>query len=357
MPNDTIGMVSVIIPAYNTGSLIGRCLASVVSQTYKKLEILVINDASTDDTFNVIRDFAIKDSRIIIINLTRNSGNGVARNIGIGKANGDYVYFIDSDDYIEKDAIELSVDAISKSHSELLVVGHKEHLLPSLLKKDRLVDKIPSALDGMSKEQVLKCFLLQTHGLSIPPWKYFVKKEMLVRNNIVFDESGHFFEDVIFSTRLLYFANSISVLQRPLYHYVMRKSSIMGSYSSRFIESKFYALHTLREFLKKERVFDLYREEFSMFFLIDGFLASCICYSKMNDKSEEVKHFLYEISQSVFIQGFNVELLKGIDAESQKGIRYIRDSIKMIQKDFNRYISSLIFAEKIRNIINVIISP
>ena len=96
-------MISVIINVYNGERYIKKCLDSILNQTYKNLEILIVNDGSTDDTLKICKSY--KDSRIRIIN-TKNKGLSLSRNVGLDNAKGEYLYFIDCDDYIEKDTLE-----------------------------------------------------------------------------------------------------------------------------------------------------------------------------------------------------------------------------------------------------------
>ena len=98
--------ISVIIPVYNTEKYLEQCLESVINQTYKDLEIICVNDASTDNSFDVINEYSKKDSRIKYINFETNKGVSAARNVGLEAATGDYICFIDSDDWIEQTQTE-----------------------------------------------------------------------------------------------------------------------------------------------------------------------------------------------------------------------------------------------------------
>ena len=332
-------LVSIIIPAYNTARLIGKCLSSVVEQTYKNLEIIVVNDASTDNTLQVITEFADKDFRIKIINHEINKGNGIGRNNAIRAATGKFVYFVDSDDYIEPNAVEVLVNSITTSRSDVVVLGHYMHC-GKILRKDKIIKFSPAIPNDIEKNELFKQFLLQTYGFQIPPWKYFTKREILLENNVFFDESGDYFEDVIFATKLVFYAKKITSVPNLLYHYVLRTGSIMGTYSYKSIQSKFSVITKMKDFLKEENAFDLYREEYSMFFLIEGFLESCSRYIQMRDRHMEIEQFLYEISQSDFIQQFDVQLIKSINPKNKNGIAYIQKMITEIQKDFHSYIAT-----------------
>ena len=106
--------ISVIIPVYNVEQYLGHCLDSVINQTYKNLEIICVNDASTDRSPLILEEYSKKDSRIVIVNNAKNSRLGPTRNHGMEYATGDYVHFLDSDDWLEPDAYEKLVNTIEK---------------------------------------------------------------------------------------------------------------------------------------------------------------------------------------------------------------------------------------------------
>lgn len=104
--------ISIIIPVYNVEKYIKICIESVINQTYKNLEILVINDGTKDKSFEIIESY-LEDKRIKVINREKNSGIAVTRNIGISQATGEYIFFIDADDYLEINAIENLIEALN----------------------------------------------------------------------------------------------------------------------------------------------------------------------------------------------------------------------------------------------------
>lgn len=117
-------LVSIVIPVYNMGDRIQTCVKSLMEQEYSNIEILLIDDGSKDDSLNRCRNLELQDSRIHVFH-TENQGSGPARNYGIEHANGEYIYFPDADDYLEKEAIGILVDAISKQDCDLVVFGYK----------------------------------------------------------------------------------------------------------------------------------------------------------------------------------------------------------------------------------------
>ena len=114
--------ISIIIPVYNVEGYLVECLNSVVNQTYRDIEIIIVNDGSTDSSFSIIQQYQLQDERIKIIN-QENQGLSAARNAGIKKVSGEYIWFVDSDDYITIDACEKIVEKLKQNNYDLLIVG------------------------------------------------------------------------------------------------------------------------------------------------------------------------------------------------------------------------------------------
>jgi Glycosyltransferases involved in cell wall biogenesis len=116
------GLVSIIIPVYNCEKYLDKCLGSVIAQSYRKLEIIVINDGSKDNSGQIIQEYADNYANILPINQT-NSGVSAARNNGIEKASGEYLLFVDGDDYLEAEYVKKLVEAAQKNASDLVICG------------------------------------------------------------------------------------------------------------------------------------------------------------------------------------------------------------------------------------------
>ena len=99
-------LISVIVPVYNVQDLIGRCLNSILAQTWQNIEVILVNDASSDGSGRICEEYALRDRRVQVVHFQKNRGPGAARNEGIRRASGDFVSFIDSDDYVEPDLLE-----------------------------------------------------------------------------------------------------------------------------------------------------------------------------------------------------------------------------------------------------------
>ena len=184
--------VSIIIPAYNVQNEIGRCLKSMINQVYKNIEIIVIDDASTDNTRNIIKKYAENDNRIIPFYQTINKGVSAARNTGLMAATGDYIIFVDSDDEMIPSAIRRLVDVANKYNSDFVDSYHLfEYTKPNGKIAHFTENKVPknTLVMGSLKDnpKILKMATYITGKL--------IKKDLF--NGITFDEDLRCYEDMV----------------------------------------------------------------------------------------------------------------------------------------------------------------
>ncbi len=206
--------VSVIIPVYNTEVYLNDCLDSIINQTHKDLEIICINDGSSDKSGAILENFKQKDDRIIIIN-QNNQGQSSARNKGLDIAKGDYILFVDSDDRIDVDFVEKMLSCQSQTQSDI-VAASILRVGKNLTKKRLFYDTIQTASD--LKEKFKIC--------NLPKCCYvcakLYKKELF--NNLRFEENV-FFEDIIFLPKILEKSNILSTVNNTNYYYTINPNS------------------------------------------------------------------------------------------------------------------------------------
>ncbi|MEI0606088.1 glycosyltransferase family 2 protein [Brachyspira pulli] len=188
-------MVSIIIPVYNVSKYLRTCLDSVINQTYKDLEIICINDGSTDDSLEILKEYSNKDNRIIIID-KKNAGVSAARNDGIEKSSGEYLFCMDSDDYIDNDFIEVFYNNAKKNNSDLVVLSTFWNLYKRINKD---------------------------YHSALPTWSMFIKKSILdTYKYLRYPLNVQPGEDGIFSHELLMYTKNVSFEYTTNYHYVKR---------------------------------------------------------------------------------------------------------------------------------------
>lgn len=204
--------VSVIIPVYNTEKYLKKCLDSVCNQTLSDIEIICINDCSSDTSLNILKEYSIKDKRIKIISFKDNKGVSVARNVGIDKAIGEYVGFIDSDDHIDLDFYEKLYTKAIKTQADC-VKGNIKQL-------DGLGNIIDSTDYDINDEIILdKAFFYHSFTSAIYN-RFFLQK-----HNIFFPEGIIHFEDPYFSIKVSIFCNKILIVDDVNYYYFRRSDS------------------------------------------------------------------------------------------------------------------------------------
>ena len=215
-------LVSIIIPVYNLENYIENCLNSVVNQTYRELEILCIDDGSTDKSAEIIKSFAESDSRIKYF-YQDNSGVSAARNKGMDEATGEYVMFVDGDDYIHSQMVDIMVDTALKSKAEcvfcdfMIVNGYDSQ------KRKESINKIDFQCDSFSN----LCALSEENIETV--WgKLFIRKNI---ENLRFQLGCFISEDVLFSITYLTqnMHQKIAIVRFPLYFYYNRDGSAVNS--------------------------------------------------------------------------------------------------------------------------------
>lgn len=212
--------VSVIVPVYNVEAYLQECLESIINQTYEELEILCINDCSTDDSLAVLKEYEQKDSRIKIWENEKNRGQAYSRNIGLANATGDFVLFVDADDIICPDLLEKCIKVANDS--DMVCFDYKQVMNSKAdVKQDRY-----QMGDGL---YVGKDFFVEAvckESIIIAPWSKFYRRDFLTDNQITF-YNGIIYEDVLFSFQCYIKAHKVYSLNKKLYTYRVRNHSTM----------------------------------------------------------------------------------------------------------------------------------
>ena len=239
-------LISVIVPVYNVEKYLKRCLKSILNQTYKKIEILIIDDGSTDHSGKISDEYAKIDSRVQVFH-KKNGGLSDARNYGIQKAKGKYVMFIDSDDWIPLNSIRKMVETVSQTESDIVSGEIKEVYNTNTEKKGKNNNEYK--IEVLSKNEALEK-LMYLHNFSNSASAKMYKKELF--DNIKFPV-GKYYEDLGTTYKIVSKANKISLINSVVYYYYQdNQDSIRHKkYNERRLEGLDFALQEL-EFIKKE---------------------------------------------------------------------------------------------------------
>lgn len=236
--NDRIKkIISVIVPVYNVESYLERCILSIVNQHYEHLEIILVDDGSKDGCPIICDKWADKDKRIKVIH-KKNGGLSDARNVGIEAATGDYLLFVDSDDYIELTMCDRLLTAIENTEADIAVCN-----LFWDYPKHKKVDKLQQ-MDGdvVPKTRILEEYFLRSSVAMVVAWNKLYRRKLFFTTENIRYPVGRLHEDEFTSYRLLYTADKTVFIDAPLYHYVQRDNSIMTKYGERNFHDMFICI-------------------------------------------------------------------------------------------------------------------
>ncbi len=232
--------VSIIIPVYNTEKYIKRCLDSVINQTYKNIEIIIINDGSTDKSEKIIKE-TIKNQKNVIYKKIKNSGVANARNVALDLVSGDYIAFVDSDDYPQNDMIEKLLSYSKNNNCDIVCSGYRK------IFKDGEKEVIPDDVSFYDKK------LVDSKEILLHSNPYITNKlfKMTIVGNIRFNSKLRIFEDLVFTYELFLLANKIGFLNECLYNYnVVNETSLTRKFSEKMFDI-FDAMDELKQFYKE----------------------------------------------------------------------------------------------------------
>ena len=294
--------ISIIIPVYNTEQYLEQCIDSILNQTLKDIEIILINDGSTDKSYNILKKYEKKDSRIVLIN-QKNKGQGEARNIGIKIAKAPYIAFVDSDDFISPFMLQKLYIKILQDNSDILKCAFTR------VHPDGSMTNENSKTINPNKEDFFKTILC-IDNLSLI-WDGLYKKELFIKNNLFFKKIVY--EDVEILVKLIYYSKNISYLDDILYFWRRTDNSTTRSISKKQIRDIFKVIVFTYKFLKKQKLYKKYKFEllqrFSYFCNI--VINKILNYGK-DDKDKYLKYFDKKISKNIFFGKRSLYILKSI---------------------------------------------
>ena len=242
-------LVSIIVPVYNAQKGLSRCLESICSQTYQELEIIVLNDGSTDDSLAICEQFRTKDPRIVVVD-KENEGVSRTRNAGLTLAQGDYIQFADSDDALDPDYTQNLVQAALEHNADLVIApywmvipsnssktGHALETLQTSLGIEPEAPKTEVHKYGFlpqgvySREDYARRLMQQPASFYYGVlWNKLYRREIIMAHDIRCDEEFTWSEDMLFNLSYIRYAESFYAIRTPLYYYARhRKHSLSAS--------------------------------------------------------------------------------------------------------------------------------
>lgn len=244
--------VSVIIPVYNVEKFLIKCLGSVINQTYLNLEIILVDDGSTDSSGKICDEFALKDNRICVIH-KENGGLSSARNAALDIATGEYICFVDSDDFICENLISESIAKIQETDSDVCMFSHF-----TTDGQSESVEYLPLNKDVYEKDDIKKNIIplfIGQKSAKEPPLLGFVCRQLFRRDVIgeqkFRSEREYYAEDIVFDLEFYLKANKMCVVNKPLYYYRYVETSLSNRYRNNLFD-KLVKLLSFKQNLVKE---------------------------------------------------------------------------------------------------------
>lgn len=285
---DEMIKVSIIVPVYNTEAYLKKCLNSLVNQTLKEIEIIVIDDGSTDHSKEIIQSFVEAYPDKVISVRKENGGQASARNLGIRICKGEYLGFIDSDDYAEQNMFEAMYKKAKKNHSDLIECDY-HYIRPcksgvKQVKKTGWVRKYKNQKDIFFDPYVA-------------PWNSLYRTELVKRNEVYFPE-GFIYEDTSFYIKMIPFVHQLDFVSKLFVYHIDRDGSTMNINKSKKVGDIFFVLEDIVTFYRNKGLYEQYKEELEYFCTKILFCSSLKRIAQVRDKT--LRNQL--LNQTLFMQ-------------------------------------------------------
>lgn len=268
--------VSIIMPVYNTQKYLKRCMDALVNQTLADIEIIAVNDGSTDQSLQILQEYAEKYDNIRIIE-KENGGQATARNLGIRECSGEYIGFADSDDYVDTTMFE-KMYLLAKEKDCDMVECYFNYLMET--------DGEPKILQPRGRVREYKNQQDMLIDPQVSPWNKLYRREVLMQPDVYFPE-GLIYEDTAFYIKTIPHVKSAAYLDEQLVYYFLRGNSTMNANKSQKVGNIFPVLENILEFYKKHGFYEEYKQELEYFCVKIVLCSSLSRIGRVTDKKLE----------------------------------------------------------------------
>lgn len=215
-------LVSVIVPVFNSEKYLDKCINSILGQSYKNFELILVNDGSTDSSYDICKKYESLDSRVMVID-KNNGGAAQARNVAIQKSNGKYLAFVDSDDYIDTDFIKTLFDQINSANADISTCNYY-----SIYTNGKNIERANKpTFKEFNNLEAVRDLLIENSSLETILCNKLFKKQLFSDNNLKLIE-GEIYEDTRLLYKLAYYSQKTIFINKPLYYYLQRDGSVMN---------------------------------------------------------------------------------------------------------------------------------
>lgn len=308
-------LVSIIVPVYNVEKHLEKCIESIRNQTYANQEIILINDGSPDNSPRICDKYAGIDDRIKVIH-KENGGISDARNVGIDAATGDYLVFLDSDDYIEKNMVEKAIDSIQATDADIAIWGYYADFVDKEEKLKNSVLWIQQA--GLYSRSEMKDYPIDYKFINNLgyAWNKMYRTQLVKEKGFKFAKGISLVEDMLFNTQVLQLCNSIVLLDEPFVHYMQRPGVTLGAqFYENYFELKLMALAAINNLLRAWGVNDKIVQDLLASIGFDALKSnirslSAVDHYAKKQKIEYLDNLLSRAEAIQILENVNVEFLK-----------------------------------------------
>ena len=313
--------VSVIVPVYNTEKYLIKCLDSLVGQTLKDIEIVIINDGSKDSSAQIIAEYIEKYPSKIVYDTQINSGQAVARNKALKMCTGEYVGFLDSDDFVRLDMFERMYNKAVAEKADYVACGYTDITYDVRGKEIELEHYVHSKLAYKTRDMFF--------GALASPFLHLYKREVIMESGADFAE-GVVYEDTAFYLNVIPFIRKLAVIDEPLAYRVRHSNSTMTTFKAAKVRQIFKVLDYSLEFYKNKGIYDKYQKELEYFCVRVLLCSSLQRIGKVADRKER-KELLKETLEYLDINFKNRKLNKYFKGGKQN----------LYMRTFNRFTAPL----------------
>ena len=255
--------VSVIVPVYNVEKYLDKCLNTLVNQSLDDIEIIVVNDGSPDNSQMIVDNYVTKYPNKVRSIIKKNGGQGSARNLGLQYALGEYIGYVDSDDYVYPEMFEKLYNQAIKDNSDVVIC------------ENYTLDEVT----GVTTKETCRIGYVDDFSNAwfgkLAVWNKLFKKELLIENELMFPENI-WYEDAPFTCKNLLLAKKISFVEEPLYFYLIRQGSTMNNKKLERNLDIIPAFEEIREFIKENQLTTQYYERFVQLAILHLYLATSV---------------------------------------------------------------------------------
>jgi len=310
--------ISVIVPIYNASKSLNKCIESIRNQTYNNIEIILIDDGSKDNSFEICNSYTELDSRIIVIH-QENQGVSVARNNGLKKSTGDFIIFVDSDDFLDEKACEIMLKEIIDNNCDISI-SNKDFYIGDKILKNILYKENHFLREEKEKELFILDLMTPYFDEKMNDVKYLscgvtakiFKSEIIKNNNIYFQENCRFGEDVIFNLYCFQHAKKISYINADTYHFCVNNDSSTHKFRNDWIDSHIIFMNCIDDFIR--------------FYDKDERFQECSEMMKVTRISSlAVSYFFHKNNPSNFIESYKIFLIFIKNDEYNEAVKKVKN--------------------------------